>query len=799
MSRPKARYPKADFPIFRQTAVLSSSTLPKCVDVPAEHVGACIVVHGVNDVGNSYQAVEEGLLEGLARRLGWQPDASKNCQPPYTAAEYRMPGPEDSKKLEADPDAVFFKRSIKPKTYSPVIPFYWGYRVAHDSKHRDLNGQKVDVFGNRLDLDRSKGGGPFANATTNLADMWNRGTPAKFNEYAEMGSRDPYRPLRGGPGRMYLVLAAQRLAALVAMIRDYGDDVPETVTIIAHSQGCLISLLAQAFLMEEGEQPADTLILTHPPYSLEPHSSEEYNRETHTKKAGKKPAEESGKLDSKASKEDAEPVIPGGEDTAMQGLYEALKGLQSVRARLKTLVNIVHGVAAGRKETWSADELERMERGGLHTKAWKVTEDRDNRGKVYLYFCPEDMTVALPNVQGIGWQGVPHQLLDERSIGVGKTIGQRRQALDPNEALQPGPGARVERSPLKELGPSFLQRVFTQKLRDIGGTKQAFQVGLPPQDFILSLRGEDDHAHADSSVTTLRARFDKNLENRERIPSDAIAPNLQAARRQQLASHRLINGEQLKEPHTAELHGGSNPAVAGSLRENVDPIDAAIAVTSDYGIESAPRQLIDDPRPPKPGEADSNGAPGLKLGPDQLADVEARWNEHKAQGDKIKLITAVVTRERRLSITRLETPNEARLRHQQATSPRSFHGAIWGSKANHAKVTAYDIAIGRGRAVTDPGFYRYLCAVADWRLKKPDSREKIRPGVLTWGEFNQQFANYYKQEPAERAEIINGNSDYYSTGVMPKCVKSIAQRPKAVIAETTDGRSPPVKSAQEAK
>ncbi|MEN9427928.1 MAG: hypothetical protein RLZZ220_2277, partial [Pseudomonadota bacterium] len=103
MSRPKARYPKADFPIFRQTAVLSSSTLPKCVDVPAEHVGACIVVHGVNDVGNSYQAVEEGLLEGLARRLGWQPDASKNCQPPYTAAEYRMPGPEDSKKLEADP------------------------------------------------------------------------------------------------------------------------------------------------------------------------------------------------------------------------------------------------------------------------------------------------------------------------------------------------------------------------------------------------------------------------------------------------------------------------------------------------------------------------------------------------------------------------------------------------------------------------------------------------------------------------------------------------------------------------
>ena len=190
---------------------------------------------------------------------------------------------------------------------------------------------------------------------------------------------------------------------------------------------------------------------------------------------------------------------------------------------------------------------------------------------------------------------------------------------------------------------------------------------------------------------------------------------------------------------------------------------------------------------------------GRTLAPNEVADVEAHLNEGKPEGDRIKLSMAATTGDGSLVIHRNETPNEARLRHQQASSARSFHGAIWGSKANHANVTAYDIAIGRGRAVTDPGFYRYLCAVADWRLKKPDTREKIRPGVLTWGEFNQQFANYYKQEPAERAEIINGNSDYYSTGVMPKCVKSIAQRPKAVIAETTDGRSPPVKSAQEAK
>jgi hypothetical protein len=73
---------------------------------------------------------------------------------------------------------VFYKRNISPDTCSPVIPFYWGYRGTPKGGAPLRNGQHTDDYGNRLDKDLSKGGGPFANATNNLPDMWNRGVSA---------------------------------------------------------------------------------------------------------------------------------------------------------------------------------------------------------------------------------------------------------------------------------------------------------------------------------------------------------------------------------------------------------------------------------------------------------------------------------------------------------------------------------------------------------------------------------------------------------------------------------------------
>ncbi|WP_347250523.1 DUF3274 domain-containing protein [Zoogloea sp.] len=801
MSDPKkANYPKDPYIICKDRTVLSCGRMPKVVDVPCEHVGACIVVHGVNDVGTAYPAVEEGLIDGISQRMGWDP-CNEGLMPPYTAATYRLPGADDARRLEDDPDAVFYKRSVSADTCSPVIPFYWGYRVNHNSKHGNLNGQNTDGFGNRLDKDLSKGGGPFANATNNLPDMWNRGVSA-LGGAADAVGRDPYRPVLAGPGRMYFVLAAQRLAALVSMIRDYDKD--ETVNIIAHSQGCLVSLLAQAFLMDQGRKPADTLILTHPPYALEPGYFEKYGREDGDGRDEDEPPAASpapapaptpgtaGQDGKQAGSPDKVMNKRGGEDHVMKGLYEALEGRQSMKARLDTLINIVQGVYAGekssqkpsRKSGWSSDELTRMGRAGVHSLAWEPAADRDNRGKVYLYFCPEDMTVGLRNVQGIGWQGVPNRIGDRPSVLV-NTLGRGRG----RDKLQISDWENA-RKPLAELGPGFFQRVFTAKIRSVDKVDQVFRVGLPPQDFPLLAAGESDRSHVDGSYIGNHLKFaglpganGNQLPGRQRLPRSAILGE---------DGVRFINGEPLKTPHIADLFAGaletSDKTKAGKF-ERVDPIDAAIAVTSDYGIKPVTPQVIDDPRPDRGRAAvASGGSPTNRaLLPRELADVEARLNERKPEGDRIKLTTAVATGDGRLVIHRNETPNEARLRHQQASSPRSFHSAIWASAANHEKVTAYDIAVGQGLAVSNPSFYSYLCAVADWRLKKPKKGEPIRPGILTWNSFSSAYKCYFDAETESRKAIIQGGSEYYSSGILPECVKSIAERPAAVIAETIDG------------
>ena len=757
----RACYPRAPGAVARGCAVLQSDRQTDSpVEVPPDLPCNVIVVHGVNDVGTSYEQVEQGICEGLTERLR---------RAPLKPGTYRMPTRDDLGELQDDPDAVFFKRTLPEGHRTPVIPFYWGFRAEKEnarSGEQNFHGQNTDRYGNRLDKDFSKGGGPFVNATTTLPDMWGPGAWGNGG-IANRLVADPLRPILSAPGRMYMILAAQRLAALVSMIRDWHDD--EVVNIVAHSQGCMLSLLAQAFLMKWGLRPADTLVLTHPPYSL---------------------------VDDVSFVSDVADAVQGGVDARMEKHYASLAGGQTLHARLKTLVDIVQGVAAKKHASPQFSKLGDSTHRGMVGAKWVATQpERDNRGKVYLYFCPEDMTVALDKVQGIGWQGVPNVQEGRQRVASGRL-------------------ERVRRRPLAELGPAFFQRVFTLKKRPHPETGAPVLVGQArPHDFVLRAGTETGFEHVDRKP---QLREELPRPPPESTASGAGSPDEQAAlKRQQAIRH--INGEPLPRPAEPDMHAGATKpadrpealqsAPAGAY-ESIDPIDASTGSTQFYSYGYRWR-LVDDlsaqsAKRHAPGGWEGNGfrlaspRPDLHGGPvrstpHKAAALLERLNQGKPPEKRCPGIRNVYTclDERQdglptgqLLIERLETPEEYRRRKQGELAERSFHGAIFGSRPNHRNVTAYDLSIGGGRASSDAGFYAYLCAVADWRLTH-DRRIK-RPGILRWDDFNKKYSTYFDREPRWRNELIAGNVNYYSNGMLPAFVPVLPEGlPPSVTCETT--------------
>lgn len=154
-------------------------------------------------------------------------------------------------------------------TRSVVIPFYWGFREeeAHINKTAP-HGEWMDRNNNRLDKAGTKEGGQFANATTNLPDMWGKGFNGKlfgFISLDKLGG-DMTHPLHSAAGRRYMVLAAMRLAMVIKIIRKrYPND---TINVVGHSQGTLLTLLAHAYLKDDGVRAADCVVMLNSPYSL---------------------------------------------------------------------------------------------------------------------------------------------------------------------------------------------------------------------------------------------------------------------------------------------------------------------------------------------------------------------------------------------------------------------------------------------------------------------------------------------------------------------------------------------------
>lgn len=380
------------------------------VDVSAPLPCIVILIHGVNDIGEAFENQDQGICEGLNKRLG-------RCD--------LIPNKWATIQEESDNFAP--RIAITKSHYSPVIPFFWGYRPVDKQKYDEdqrayekrlkdpsvidpelpyssywldrefkldtgtLEVDKLnsDNFFNWIDYGYHRNGGPFANATTSIPDMYGPGMSGPLAFGGKIVTPEGSKSY-DNPHRIYFAFAAYRLANLIKKIREdtKGQDIP--INIVAHSQGTIITMLATFLLAKDNVLPADCVILAHSPYAFDPSYAEVLSKD----------------------------------------LY---MGIQSEQSREKTFINFVKKIKDSqdlRNKKFTPETLKEnyiinttvnpdekyIQADGSEKQYDRLGKDeemfyRDNFGKVYHYFSPNDHVVSLWNVQGMGWKGIPDHII----------------------------------------------------------------------------------------------------------------------------------------------------------------------------------------------------------------------------------------------------------------------------------------------------------------------------------------------------------------------------------------------------
>jgi hypothetical protein len=691
-----------------------------------------ILIHGVNDVGEAYDAQERGICRGMNERLNRSYSLDMNGKadlipttyvlPPKTEAEIKAAKKEDLR----NPDAVYFRRKTDLYSKSPVIPFYWGSREQEKFiNKKNWSGQWTDRYGNRLDKNGAKNGGPFANATSELASTWaEMGFDARiFNmEWLATMQSGPTHNLVQGCPRAYMLLAAKRLAMLIKMIRAKHKEV--AINILGHSQGTIITMLAHAMLADGSGDSADTVIFQHTPYGFQESNIEWVDKYVRDNQ-------------------------------------------QSTQARVQTLKNIVTYVQSKKAATPPLSELKSnldLSEGVVGTNwkpgggAQKVVHgkpdnpysfnERDNRGKVYLYFCPNDHTVSYRTVQGIGWQGVPDTI--EAATCISPEVRRMQQ-----EGMNQWNGTQspsTETIPvLSTFGAGFLQRVFTS--RQIDG-RPAILVGEAPRNY------EMRHWFEQSTWGKVKLFLDPigTVFQGEKSSTGGIANKGISE-----GETRFINAEQLTPPIAAYLF--ANESSQGKLKVGV--MDANIAVGSD-GVDKINKiipDFRDSSRWGKPLTADEQAQLDQMIQPSTAtSDPSTRrgiiGTPHAMLGADYKPYIQYVYH---------ETPDEAIQRWASKEDDNSYHSSIPANPDHAAWVTSYDLSLGAPLPIPDfdektgqftDWYMEFLRCVADWRTDW-DSIDNKR----TY--YQKKISAQKKQAPDDAIQLITENFTYYNTGDLP--------------------------------
>ena len=450
------------------------------VGVPRPMPGIVILVHGVNDVGEAYEHQEKGIVEGLSKRLG-RTDLYSHEWHDYLMMHNEAP-----------------QKKIKDPGRSPVIPFYWGYKpvthedyIADQQRYREEVGKlkdqahlpfdayqeddpkkKTDLgndganalkyqndnFGNALDVKFAKNGGTFANATTSIPDMLGPGAGGAAVAAAgffslHMNDGDYTHPIFDNPHRIYQFFAAQRLADLILQIRAEPETRDDVINIVAHSQGTIITMLANMLVKQADHAPVNCVILNHSPYSLEERLAED--------------------------------AQPGHHQTA-----------EARQKTFRNFCNLMHTQWQGGSLITDEDLLVQEGTCALRKPADNPlrTDDRyrrNNHGKVYNYFCPNDGVVSLENVQGFGWRGIPQKI-------AGDIPNLFQRVFYQHGVVGTAPDGKPFELPKKQKGDASYSVLTNASYtaRDVVVNGEEL-----PETFIFKLQGQDNHPDNDPKTS----------------------------------------------------------------------------------------------------------------------------------------------------------------------------------------------------------------------------------------------------------------------------------------------------------
>ncbi len=625
------------------------------IDTKPRYPCTTILIHGVNDLGTDFGHVEKGFCQGLNDRLG---------RSDFLAAEYthgRMANEDrhvTAKDLMTNLDNTIYRRQATTETVSPLIPFYWGFKANKDDVSKDpsklkRNGQNIDKYGNRLDPNLCKNGGMFANATTNIPDMFNTAFAGGWKTWSlNKLQGDPTHPLYACPSRHYMILAAKRLAALVRQIRLVDEN--ETVNIIAHSQGTIISLLAQAFLAEGllgsksgADRPADNLILIDSPYSLSEELMDRLTQTGETQQTTYARAKTLGNI---------------------VGLVNAAKHADPALSNLQWTIGCDNYGIAGPQ--WGSEKAVRLTgprevTGNDSEKMSQSFAERDNRGRVTVYWCPEDSTVGLSGVAGMGTMGLP----------------------DSQEATS----ATGSKETINLLSAQFVQRVFTRRRRNGKSEK----VGTAPHHYVVRESGES------STMTSMTDEWIKRASVKIGQSRNINAPELANA----FDPH--LDGNTISGTGGKKIFGYSDSDISAS-KQSTDELEASIAIAASDLKELPPESVTWPSYVPN-----VSGLPSESEVQDALNDAKDELDQTKV----LRVFSALPPTPGQVMVIRTETPNEGKLRFMnKKLDPSSYHSAVMSGELNHRCATAFDVSLGQARAIDDPDRADVLRAIADWRI-----------------------------------------------------------------------------------